>query len=181
MQGPLEIINTRNNLIAFYADRGLLSPFRSRATLPYRKAFLWSIPTAALLIGASFVWQSVAWFFMLGAVMLLGGVLAMLYAIGHVLNTRRIVYRWAAQHGDGKPIQLWLGHEGYRLVSSDSERLVRWSAVQRANIEQDHVLIVVDEERIFLRKSMRDADFQLLCDTVREHVLLAKDESDEPQ
>lgn len=180
VQGPLEIINTRKDLIAFYADRGLLSPFRSKATLPYRRAFLWSMPTAAVLIGASFVWQSVAWFFMFGALILLGGVLVLLYATGHVLHTRRVVHRWAAQHGDGKPIHLWLGLEGYRLVDSNSERLVRWSAVQRANIEKDHVLILVDVERIFLRKSMREADFQVLCDTVRERVPNAVTVSDRP-
>lgn len=170
MQGPLEIINKRKDLIAFYADRGLLSSFRSRAILPYRKAFLWSLPTAAALIVASFLWQAVAWFFMFGALILLGGVMVMLYAIGHVLRTRRVVHRWAAEHGDERPIQLWLGHEGYRLVDRDAERLVRWSAVHRANIEQDHVLIHVDVERIFLRKSMREADFQLLCDMVRGRV-----------
>ena len=170
MHGPIEIINRRDDLIAFYADRGFLNPFKSRATLPYRKAFLWALPTALVLVAASFLWQVVAWFFMLGVLLLLGGIVAMLYAIVHVLNTRRVVYRWAAQHGNEPPIQLCLGQEGYRLVASDTERLVRWSAVQRANIEHDHVLILVDMERIFLRKSMQEADFQLLCDTVRERV-----------
>jgi hypothetical protein len=131
---------------------------------------MWSLAVAAALIGASTLWQPVSWFFMLGLLVLLGGSAMMIKAIGHVLRTRYVVYRWATAHGHQRPLQLWLGPEGYRVVDRDSEQLVRWSAITRAYIEKDHIRLSDTEDRIFLRRSMREADFEALCDTIRDRL-----------
>lgn len=166
------ILNTtRKDLVALYDRRGTIDPFRSPHTRPYRRAFLWAMVAASILVVLGLGWDVVAWFLVWAAIIVIGAVVMVLYAFSHTLRARTSVHRWAKEAEDAGEAVLVLSSSGFILHYKGSEYITKWNAVKRVELHEDYVLIVANDERLYPRSSMRPEEFQTLSDMLRMNVL----------
>ena len=170
MEGPHIIHYRKQDLLALYRERHTLDPWRSPATRLYRKGFLYALTGAAVLFGLSEMVPSLAWMVVLAALVLLGATAFLAYALGRTGVARWQVHRWAAQAERNGPVELWWGHEGFRVKESDGEHLYTWAAIQHADIHPDHAVVQAHDRRMYLRASMGDAGYERVVDLLRERV-----------
>jgi hypothetical protein len=170
MDQPIVLTNSRADLLALYERRGTLSPWRSPALRWYWQVLGGSLVVAAVLTLMSFLFYSAAWLVVLATMLVLDTTALLVYSMVPVMKARTVVKHWATQAEKAGPGKLWLNHEGYVLHFDGTEHHVRWGAVQRVAIHDDHLIITTNEERIFMRSSMRPEEYERLCLVLRSKV-----------
>lgn len=170
MEGPFPIQHRRQDLLALYRERRTLDPWRSPATRPYRKAFLYALGIAIVLFGLSEVVSALEWMVVLAALVLLGATAFLAYAVVRTLVGRWEVHRWAAQAERNGPAELFWGSEGFRVKESDGEHLYTWAAIQQVDIHADHALVQAHDRRLYTRAAMGDAAYDRFVGLLRERV-----------
>lgn len=170
MDQPILLTNTRADLLAIYHRRDALSPWRHPAVRWYWKVLGGSLVVAVVLTLISFLFFSAAWLIVLATILLLGTSALLIHSIIPVLKARSIVTRWATMAEKAGPGKLWLNDDGYVLHFDGTELRVRWGAVQRVAIHDDHLTITTNEERVFTRSSMRPEEYERLCSVLRNKV-----------
>jgi hypothetical protein len=133
--------------------------------------FLWGLLIAGALLAASFLRDGLAWLMVLAAIVVIGATGMLIYAMAHVLKGRLSVMRWARETEAAGPGRVWLGDEGITIEYGGKEYINRWSSVSRAQIHKDHLILHVDQERLFLKASMHPEAYERLCAVVREKVM----------
>jgi hypothetical protein len=172
MDQPIVLTNTRADLLALYHRRGTISPWRSPAMRWYWQVLGGSLVVAVALTLISFLFFSAAWLVVLATILVLGTSALLVYSLIPVLKARTIVKHWATQAEKAGPGKLWLNEEGYVLHFDGTEHHVRWGAVQRVAIHDDHLIITTNEERVFTRSCMRPEEYERLCAVLRSKVTL---------
>jgi hypothetical protein len=170
VEGPHPIHHRKQDLLDLYRKGRLLDPWRSPATRPYRRGFLYALAAAAVLFALAELVPSLAWMVVWAAVILLGATALLAYAVGHTLASRRQVHRWAAQAERNGPAELWLGTEGFRVQQGDAEHVYTWAAIQHAEIHPDHAVVQAHDRRMYTRAAMGDAVYERFVGLLRERV-----------
>lgn len=171
MQDPIEIVPRRKDLLALYAEHRMIDPLRSPMLRPYHRIFLWGLLMAGALLAASFLRDGLSWLVVLATIVVIGATGMLFYATVHVLKGRLSVLRWARETEEAGPGRVWLGDEGITIEYGGKEYITRWSAVSRAQIHKDHLVMHLDHERMFVKASMTPEAYDLLCAMVREKVM----------
>ncbi|MBL7983095.1 MAG: YcxB family protein [Flavobacteriales bacterium] len=175
MEQPIILTNSRADLLALYHRRDVLSPWRHPGVRWYWNVLGGSIVVAALLTLFSYLFFSAAWLIVLATLLVLGTSALLIHSIIPVLKARYVVHRWATMAEKAGAGKLWLNDDGYILHFDGAEHHVRWGAVLRVSIHDDHLTITTNEDRIFMRSSMRPEEYEHLCTVLRSKVAVQED------
>lgn len=171
MDQPIVLRNKRKDLLALYAKRRTLDPFRSPYTLVHRRIFLKVLLAAIALVACSLMRESASWLSVLAAIFLLGALGLLINAFARVFRMRSSVHRWAKESEDGGEGSLQIQQDGFILRHKGSEFITRWEAVKRVELHEDYAVIVAHDERMYTKASMTPEQFEYLCDVLRDKVL----------
>lgn len=176
MQRKIILRTTQRDLMSLYSKQGTIDPFRSPQSKPVRRLFLYCLAGCAGLVIAGSIWDSVAWFYFLAAILLLGSICLVSYYFIIILVYRWKVIQWAKSVATAGPAELMLDANGFRMIYDGKEYITRWTAVKGSWIHDDHVTVNTSESFIFPRSSMTDEEFRTLTTILREKIISATEE-----
>jgi hypothetical protein len=131
------------------------------------KVFLSSL----LLILCSLIWERLAWLMVLAWIFMLGSIAMLLYAFYTIFRHRPSINHWASSSAALGEATMDISGTGYHLKTRTGDFIVKWTAIERVELYDDHVIISGSDQRLFAKSSMTDEDFTYLCDILRTKVL----------